>query len=674
MLSQCREQGKALLRAGQYRQAFDVYCNALLNSMRGAPDEVIEAIVWNNISTCAAKLGIDRGEFEAACSACLKDPQFAQGPPGRMSLLRSLQGYSHAMVASRRPGLIIRTDDTAQGHGHGFQSDLRERLLGLQPCVWQYEQSHVPRFRIGGEINHPLQLIDSTDLALALHSEVLPNCIYRLFKAEVENLRALFEHCQMRSEHLETELNDCRSTRDRLLAENDNSARELKDCGSQRDALVAETTCLKASLEASQRHCAVATESKSDLGAKLKECCSQRDALAAENTHMKDRLQASERQCAVTLESKRELECKLKACCSQRDSLIVETKCMKEMLEASQWQHKDIVETNRGLTAQLNLMQLEMNLLQSQQGLLVAEKEAQAHDLKIRCAQMDSLSAENEILKAQLETALRDAACASASLASLDRHAKQLDAGLTDRLREAELWRWRIGKTFLNDPTIYPAVGNMLQRSLQPRQSGCNVMQHVEVEQVSRIVNASLWDQYIARAKAMSAQHGQQPIDFQPLLPPVRSCIKDALPWVRLNHGLGEVLLFHATRPDTANFIMQQGFEVQGAGSGSVYEEVINFGSEAHGLAQDTESDAPMRRRCILICRVLLGHTQYKTGPCQREKRPPDREACDPPQGIYDSFVVNHTCNGGPPDQDRREFAVFNADQAYPELAIWFNA
>ena len=146
-----------------------------------------------------------------------------------------------------------------------------------------------------------------------------------------------------------------------------------------------------------------------------------------------------------------------------------------------------------------------------------------------------------------------------------------------------------------------------------------------------------------------------------------------------------EVYLFHGTSLENAKLITQDGFDIRKARNG-LYGRGVYFAEETCKAHQYTKRihDETGNIFCMLYCRVVLGNTynfsRTETGPSLSGMvRPQPGDAAfsalaDRSGEWYNSVRVGSQSDTARTPQVHREYVVYDAAQAYPEYAVFYQA
>lgn len=214
--------------------------------------------------------------------------------------------------------------------------------------------------------------------------------------------------------------------------------------------------------------------------------------------------------------------------------------------------------------------------------------------------------------------------------------------------------------------------------------SACSCLRNVEVCEVYRVENFSLWHEYVQFMKAMHACAAKRNAPFsrlEPLLGVTRfewqgACekLQCSMP---LAHELNEMMLLHGTTWPAAEQIMKEGFDHRVCRDRSMYGQGTYFTSEACKSHQYTCKQRGHMKGClcagvrwVVISRVLLGSPHYTTSTCAQQKRPPKDLRGD----VHDSIVANPGYMVGHRSlrQSHQEFVIFKHAQAYPAFVFGY--
>jgi len=199
------------------------------------------------------------------------------------------------------------------------------------------------------------------------------------------------------------------------------------------------------------------------------------------------------------------------------------------------------------------------------------------------------------------------------------------------------------------------------------------------VDQIISVMNAESWGSYLKRVDVI----GEECKKFPGSAPCSREtwaswsgaittqvCAAKILHDVRLpplQANANEVLVFHGTKPESANAIAQNHFDMAFAcktgmfGAGLYFAESCSKSDEY--VKPDKENRFP-----VVICRVTLGHINYV--PHKDPTKDPGREKLESSclTGEYHSVLGDRKKAKG----TYREFVVYNHYQVYPHFIVWY--
>jgi hypothetical protein len=187
----------------------------------------------------------------------------------------------------------------------------------------------------------------------------------------------------------------------------------------------------------------------------------------------------------------------------------------------------------------------------------------------------------------------------------------------------------------------------------------------LEVVNVLHNENRSLWENYShARAKILA-----QCVTSSVTSLGVKTSMADCEALGHLDKRANEFLLFHGTRPTSADKICSGDFKIDLAGSraGTLYGNGVYFAersSKGDEYAGDDEEGVYQGLYAMLLCRVTCGNMLY----CD-DVRPNTTwltEQCTSDGASYHSVLGDREKARG----TYREFIIYDKDQAYPEFVI----
>mmetsp|Transcript_142195 Transcript_142195/g.261938 ORF Transcript_142195/g.261938 Transcript_142195/m.261938 type:complete len:516 (-) Transcript_142195:108-1655(-) len=194
---------------------------------------------------------------------------------------------------------------------------------------------------------------------------------------------------------------------------------------------------------------------------------------------------------------------------------------------------------------------------------------------------------------------------------------------------------------------------------------GGGVPHRLEVVNVLHNENRALWESYAhARAKILEQCVAS---NVKPL--GVKTSFADCKALGDLDRRANEFLLFHGTRPSSADKICSGDFRIDlaGSGAGSMYGNGVYFAersSKGDEYAGDDEEGVYQGLYAMLLCRVTCGNMLY----CD-DVRPSAAwltQQCTSDGACYHSVLGDREKARG----TYREFIIYDKDQAYPEYVI----
>lgn len=324
---------------------------------------------------------------------------------------------------------------------------------------------------------------------------------------------------------------------------------------------------------------------------------------------------------------------------------------VRAAMRKAEQQERELEQRERDLKeAKLQVWQLENQVEQHSRELEAARPEAPTS--------MSALQAEVDSLRAQLGHAHTDLGSVSAQLgdavAELDEwRASQLmqvpsvwtsgareQRDAQDVLVELPLYEW---SEFLR--------GLMLRSSHTERKHwDCCLLRNVKILRVERVENFRLWQDYVHRARQMTADHkrnmlydgegdaDEYPIDnISPLIGTLHpEYVDDFTTYLSGQDytfdSVNEKWLLHGTHPSKARKIVQEGFDHRVAERG-MYGSGTYFASEACKSHQYTCQRHPKGKctcpgiRTVILSRVALGDPFYAMKTMSAwQRRPPPRQ------------------------------------------------
>jgi hypothetical protein len=179
----------------------------------------------------------------------------------------------------------------------------------------------------------------------------------------------------------------------------------------------------------------------------------------------------------------------------------------------------------------------------------------------------------------------------------------------------------------------------------------------LEVVKVTRIESPVVWRVYAAKREAMRAALFRHRL----LDVPVRT----RAPWMQseLDPAVNEKYLWHGTKPDVVDAIVEHGFDERVAALQGM------FGAGVYFAEMSSKSDQyVMRNRSgnffLFLSRAMLGAAHRTQAPMHNTRRPPVMASI--PGRAHDSVVYV------PGGNHYSEFIVYDKAQAYPEYLVEF--
>lgn len=191
-----------------------------------------------------------------------------------------------------------------------------------------------------------------------------------------------------------------------------------------------------------------------------------------------------------------------------------------------------------------------------------------------------------------------------------------------------------------------------LQRSCtHPRCSSFDINAVTSVRSY-RLENPITWTQYRNKAAELAARHEADGVEFCPQLQPrVPECMYPE--GVEIDESMNEVYLWHATKHNTVDTIINEGFDERVCNLGGLFGAGVYFAEESCKSGQYASKH--QGTHFFFVSRVLLGRPYYATSHMQQTRRPPEG---------YDSIIANQNRFG------HRELIVYDRFQAYPEFLV----
>merc|ERR1712224_649327 len=181
---------------------------------------------------------------------------------------------------------------------------------------------------------------------------------------------------------------------------------------------------------------------------------------------------------------------------------------------------------------------------------------------------------------------------------------------------------------------------------------------------VWRIENPILWRQYVSKGEELRSRHQVMGTTCDAVNPEVPEHVLYEMPeflkWRtngRYDGTTNEVMLWHGTKADIIDTIVQEGFDERVCSLGGMFGAGVYFAQDSCKSGQYAEIDSN-NSNWFLLCRVRLGRPCYAGCAMPYMRKPPD--GCD-------SVVFNP---GAAPIGHHREFIIYDRYQAYPEYVV----
>ncbi|EDQ84869.1 uncharacterized protein MONBRDRAFT_12449 [Monosiga brevicollis MX1] len=212
-------------------------------------------------------------------------------------------------------------------------------------------------------------------------------------------------------------------------------------------------------------------------------------------------------------------------------------------------------------------------------------------------------------------------------------------------------------------PELVPEVTELLQQLNADGRGPKNMI----VQRVERVQNAVLWERYSRKRREM-VQHTKDHEHFARLC----TATVDALPGqpALLQEALcQERLLFHGIAYDDSqrDKIVRLGLDYRFAGNGAGTRFGLGVYHADHpGKSHQYATPGPNGERMLIVTRALLGQAFVHQAPSSGALAPPLLPEA-PNNERYDSVIAT-------PAGQFHEVVVFDNDQIYPELVVYYTA
>ena len=241
------------------------------------------------------------------------------------------------------------------------------------------------------------------------------------------------------------------------------------------------------------------------------------------------------------------------------------------------------------------------------------------------------------------------------------------------------LWNHKQGRTTTLKEYFEAALADTSHANCVGR-DGTSKIKGAKVVRIERVENHRLWKAYWHRKREMLEAHKAHGVQVRKL---PDGALGSAANWLGpgspldkeddslLEPGLNERFLFHGTKREYADIIVNHGFDERLASLGGLYGAGVYHASQGCKAAQY----APKQYRTIwdetpvktlIVSRVILGDPQRARGSMNNIRRPGENQRKG--RGVtYDSVVAESSSNSS---QLHNEFIVYDRTQVYPEYVL----
>ena len=212
---------------------------------------------------------------------------------------------------------------------------------------------------------------------------------------------------------------------------------------------------------------------------------------------------------------------------------------------------------------------------------------------------------------------------------------------------------------------------------------GSSKIKGAQVVKIERVENHRLWKAYWHRKREMLEAHKANGVQVKKL---PDGALGRAARWLGpgspldkeedslLEPGLNEHFLFHGTKREYADIIVNHGFDERLASLGGLYGAGVYHASQGCKAAQYAPKQyhtmwdkTPVKT--IIVSRVILGDPQRARGSMNNTRRPDENQGKG--QGVtYDSVVASSSSFSLLHKQMHNEFIVYDRTQVYPEYVL----
>mmetsp|Transcript_126016 Transcript_126016/g.251554 ORF Transcript_126016/g.251554 Transcript_126016/m.251554 type:complete len:1282 (+) Transcript_126016:49-3894(+) len=226
---------------------------------------------------------------------------------------------------------------------------------------------------------------------------------------------------------------------------------------------------------------------------------------------------------------------------------------------------------------------------------------------------------------------------------------------------------------------LFQKIFNDTKASIVTRDRVGAVPRGYTVEQIISVMNAESWGSYLKRVDVIGEEckkfPGASPCSRETwagwsgaiATQPCAEAILQAVRLPALQANANEFLMFHGTKPEAANLIAQNHFDMSFACKTGLFGAGLYFAESCSKSDEYVKADKEDRFP-VVMCRVTLGHINYV--PHKDPTKDPGREKLESSclTGEYHSVLGDRKKAKG----TYREFVVYNHYQVYPHFIVWY--
>lgn len=198
------------------------------------------------------------------------------------------------------------------------------------------------------------------------------------------------------------------------------------------------------------------------------------------------------------------------------------------------------------------------------------------------------------------------------------------------------------------------------------------------VEKIETVMNAESWGSYLKRTDAIADECKRFPgaapvVDWDSWSGPVATAdlgrgILDEARLPALAGGSNEFLMFHGTKPEAANSIAKNHFDMAFACKTGLFGAGLYFAESSSKSDEYVKSDH-VGWFPVVMCRVTLGRVNYIASPDPTTDPGRDKMEGSCLRGDYHSVLGDRKKARG----TYREFIVYDHYQVYPHFIVWYS-